>query len=275
MLEIPESYNIAKQLNETISGKRISNVEANYSPHKFAWFFGDPENYNNLLSEKTITKIQNQSGIIEMHIHDERIVFSDGVNIRYLKNGEKLPKKHQLRIEFDDSSLLVCSIQMYGGLYAFKDGEFNNEYYLLAKTKPTPLSDEFTFDYFTGLTNSKNVKLSAKAFLATEQRIPGFGNGVLQDILFNCNINPRTKMNTLNDKEIECMYKSIKNTLFEMAEKGGRDTEKDIFGAEGGYKTILSKKTYKKPCTVCGSDIIKKPYLGGSVYYCPICQPDK
>ena len=42
MLEIPESYVIVNQLNNTIRGKKITYVQANQSPHSFAWYYGNP-----------------------------------------------------------------------------------------------------------------------------------------------------------------------------------------------------------------------------------------
>lgn len=116
-------------------------------------------------------------------------------------------------------------------------------------------------------------KLSAKAFLATEQRIPGLGNGVLQDILYNAGIHPKRKIMKLSDKEIQALFHSVKNTLKEMAQKGGRDTEKDLFGRPGGYATKMSKNTLHQSCSRCGSVIKKETYLGGSIYYCEGCQP--
>lgn len=68
------------------------------------------------------------------------------------------------------------------------------------------------------------------------------------------------------------MYKILKTTLKEMAEFGGRDTERDLFGACGGYQTQMSKNTAGKPCPRCGETIAKEAYMGGSVYYCPNCQ---
>ena len=50
------------------------------------------------------------------------IVVGEGANLRYFSAGERLPSKHQLLIEFDDSSSLVGSVQMYGGLWAFPAG---------------------------------------------------------------------------------------------------------------------------------------------------------
>jgi formamidopyrimidine-DNA glycosylase len=115
-------------------------------------------------------------------------------------------------------------------------------------------------------------KLSLKAVLATEQRIPGLGNGVLQDILFNAKMHPKKKVSTLTTAERDALFGSVKTTLSAMAVQGGRDTELDLFGRSGGYKTILCRKTAGRPCPVCGTGIKKEAYMGGSVYYCEKCQ---
>jgi formamidopyrimidine-DNA glycosylase len=57
-----------------------------------------------------------------------------------------------------------------------------------------------------------------------------------------------------------------------MAAGGGRDTEKDLFGCSGGYRTVLSGKSKDCPCPLCGSIIVRESYLGGNIYYCPTCQ---
>ncbi|MCL2059396.1 MAG: hypothetical protein FWH01_10130 [Oscillospiraceae bacterium] len=108
--------------------------------------------------------------------------------------------------------------------------------------------------------------------LATEQRIPGLGNGVLQDILFNARIHPKRKAEALSDTERETLYHATVSTLKEMRDGGGRDTEKDLFGKEGGYQTFLSSKTLAYPCRVCSSGLKREAFLGGNIYFCPVCQ---
>ncbi|SET60087.1 formamidopyrimidine-DNA glycosylase [Natronincola peptidivorans] len=275
MIEIPEAIVLSQQICEALKGKRIDHVTTNQSPHKFAWFFGDPSEYDTKLSEKSIEKVDVFGGFIEISLGDTKLLLGEGVNLRYLMKGEKLPKKHQLFVQFEDESALIASIQMYGGIWCFKDGEFDNIYYKIAKEKPSPLSEEFDLDYFEKLIADENLqKKSLKFVLATEQRIPGLGNGVLQDILFNAQLHPKRKILTLSEEEREKLYHSIKFTLQDMVVKGGRDIEKDLFGCPGGYATKLSKKTVNEPCSLCGSDIIKEAYLGGSIYYCKGCQPE-
>ncbi len=161
---------------------------------------------------------------------------------------------------------------MYGGLACFKNDEYDNEYYLIAKKKPSPISKDFTNSYWESLFTPETVKLSTKAFLATEQRIPGLGNGVLQDILFNAKIHPKRKICTLSIDEKNFLLNVVNLTLVEMINKGGRDTEKDLLAEEGRYFTKMSNKTAGKPCPACRSDIKKMAYLGGSVYFCEKCQ---
>ncbi len=273
MLELAESYSMAQQLTDTVKGKIIENVTANASPHRFAWYSGDPDNYRSLLKGKKIDGARSVGGQVEITANDMRIVLNDGVNIRFFEAGEKLPRKHQLHLVFDDQSSLICSVQMYGGLWVFHEGENDNPYYLIAKEKPSPLSPGFTKQYFDALYDKEQSKnLSAKAFLATEQRIPGLGNGVLQDILYNAKIHPKRKINTLNSQEIDGLYEAIVATLSRMASNGGRDTEKNLYGNKGSYITALSKYTVGKPCPVCGTLIKKEAYLGGSIYFCEGCQ---
>lgn len=273
MLELPEAFTIANQINNTTIGKKIINVVANHTPHKFAWYFGDPQNYNSLLAGKTIDGANSYGSLVEIKAGEAAMLFGDGVALRFYNKGEKHPDKHQLLIIFDDSSALGASVQMYGGLWCFKEGEFDNPYYKAAKQKTTPLKEEFNQIYFNNMFSVPGVeKLSVKAFLATEQRIPGLGNGVLQDILYNAKIHPRKKVNTLSEQERENLFYSIKSILEQMVLLGGRDTEKDLFGHPGGYKTKLSKNTLNTPCTKCGNLIKKENYLGGSIYYCDSCQ---
>ena len=187
MIELPEAAVLAKQINETAVGKKIKNVIAAHTPHKLAWYFGDPQEYKGLLAGKIVSGATSYGGQVEITAGTAKLLFSDGVNLRYYNKGAKLPDKHQLLLEFDGGSCLVGWVQMYGGLSAFPDGKNDNKYYLVAKEKPSPLCSDFDEDYFKSLFDEGIAKLPLKAFLATEQRIPGLGNGVMQDILFNAN----------------------------------------------------------------------------------------
>ena len=129
------------------------------------------------------------------------MLLSVSAPIRYHVEGEKRPKKHQLLLEFEDGTAISSSAQMWGGFFLLPGGREGRLSRLSTwpSTRPSPLTDAFDRAYFDTLFNADTPKLSAKAFLATEQRIPGLGNGVLQDILWTARIHPKRKMGELSD----------------------------------------------------------------------------
>lgn len=274
MIELPEARTLARQLGETITGKTIERAVANASPHGFAFYTGDPAAYGALLKGKRVRGTDAHGGRAGILADDMRVSLNDGVNARYYAPGVKRPDKHQLLIEFDDDSAIVCTVSMYGGMSLFTEGSEHGFYFRVAEEKPSPLDDAFDMAYFASLRTPDAEKLSAKAFLATEQRIPGLGNGVLQDILWHAKISPKKKMSALSDAEFERMFAEVKRLLALMTHLNGRDTEKDLFGAPGGYATIMSRKNNGMPCPACGGLIERKAYLGGNVYVCGGCQPE-
>lgn len=241
--------------------------------HKFCWFNGDAADYEKQIKGSKITNTDCFGFFVEIAFENgKKLCVNDGVNIRIASAGST-PKNYQLLIEFDDGSMLVFTVAMYGGIF-LHNGAYENEYYLKSKAYVSPFSPEFAKLYSDTLNVCKPT-LSAKAFLATEQRFPGIGNGVLQDILFTAGIHPKRKLETLNNEERITLLESTISVLREMTDKGGRDTEKDIYGLPGGYRTKMSKNTFTDSCPVCGEAITKEAYLGGSVYYCPYCQQFK
>jgi len=272
MIEIPESATVGRQAGTTLVNKTITDVFTATSPHKFAFFNGDPGEYGKLLKGKQVIAAKGHGMFVDLVCSDNiSITIGEGINMRYHEPGSTIPDKYQLLIAFSDNDFLSFNVAMYGGIWAYK-GVFDNKYYSLSINSISPLSDKFDEAYFESIIRNTAKDVSAKALLATEQRIPGLGNGVLQDILFNARIHPKRKKSTLTGSAGAELFRSLKTTLKNMTSLGGRDTEKDLFGNNGGYKTVLSKNTLNDPCVICGSKIIKEAYLGGAVYYCPTCQ---
>jgi formamidopyrimidine-DNA glycosylase len=272
MLEIPESKTISLQAGNTLTGKRITEVFNATSHHKFAWFQGDPAGYGKLLAGRQVKSAKGHGMYVDIHC-DENICITigEGSSMRYYSPSEQHPEKYQLLIVFDDGCFVTCTVAMYGGIWVYK-GRFDNKYHQLSLNSTSPLDDAFNEVYFDNIIKSSAKDISVKALLATEQRIPGIGNGVLQDILFNAGIHPKRRKSSLTDSDKDDLFNSLKVTLKNMTDLGGRDTEKDFFGNSGGYKTILSKNTVQEPCPGCGDLIVKEAYLGGAVYFCPTCQ---
>ncbi|MCL1871485.1 MAG: hypothetical protein FWF90_13890 [Promicromonosporaceae bacterium] len=275
MLEIPEAATLARQARDTLVGREIVSAVAGSSPHGFAFYTGDPSTYGPRLTGQRITGATSSAGYLELATDDWNLAFFDGARVRLVDAGAARPAKHQLLCELDDGRALVTTVQMYAGILLLPDPEWDDDpYYDAARTAPSPLTGAFTVAHLRALAAEARPALSAKALLATEQRIPGLGNGCLQDVLFTAGVHPRRKVRTLDDADLVRLHRAVVDVLTAMTDGGGRDTERDLFDRPGGYATLLSAKTLERPCPVCGSGIVRTAYLGGNVYFCPVCQPE-
>lgn len=274
MIEIPESATISLQAESILTGKRIAKVIKATSPHRFTWYNGNPALYRNILVGREIESARGHGAFVDILCdNDTYISISDGTNLKYYTATEKYPVKHQLLILFEDKTCLAFTVSMYGSIFAYK-GQLQNVYHTGSLNSISPLNDAFNEAYFDSIFASVQKDMSVKALLGTLQRIPGLGNGVLQDIFFKAGIHPKRRISTMSDLERGDLFHSLKVTLCNMTDKGVRDTEKDFYGNWGKYRTLLSKKTYKEPCPICGSNIVKEAYLGGTIYFCPSCQKE-
>ena len=276
MIELPESYVIVSQINESLAGKVIRRVTANTRQHKFAAFSGDPDLYEASLSGKSVIKAslgsdETGGSLVTILCGDMLLIMN--TSIRYHAPDEEVAPIHQLLIEFSDASKMSCVVQIWGSMLCVPAGDSGKFDISYSGANLSPLEDAFNMQYYMDIFRYAKPSLSAKAFLTTELRFPGIGNGVMHDILFNARIHPKRKISTYSIINKERLFHSIKSTLRYMAERGGRDTEVDLFGNRGGYKTILSSKSAGLPCRNCRSQIAKEMFLGGHIYYCPECQP--
>src|SRR3972149_908332 len=143
MIELPEAIVISKQITQTLGGKRIAHAVANASPHKFAWYTGNPAEYNSRLAGKTVSVAEALAGNVEIHAGD--MVLSISSPIKFHAAGEKRPKKHQILVEFEDGTAISSSAQMWGGFFCFPAGSkagFPDAD--LARERPSPPPDAFT-----------------------------------------------------------------------------------------------------------------------------------
>ncbi len=271
MIELPEALTLARELNDAVVGKTVRRVFPPTKPHKFCWFNGDPAEYGEKLKNRTVRAAEGTGIYVELTFTEGlRLCVNDGVNMRFVSFADA-PKDYQLLIAFTDGTALAFTVAMYGGI-VLHHGDYDNEYYFKSRNAVSPFSEEFTEHYHNLLAGSK-PNLSAKAFLATGQHFPGLGNGVLQDILFAAGIHPKRKLGILSGEDTERLLRCIVSVLREMTDGGGRNTEKDIYGKPGCYTTKMSNISLPSGCPACGGEIKKEAYLGGSVYYCPKCQP--
>jgi formamidopyrimidine-DNA glycosylase len=278
MIELPEARVIAQQMREALTGKRIVSGNRGNATHKFAFASGTAEEYEAILAGKRVGEARGHGNAILVPLEPGHLLVlgGGGERILYHAAGAKLPKKHHLLLRFEDDTALTVTVQGWGNTLLLPQASAG-EHPHVQLGRVTPLSEGFTPAYMEELLGQldEGSKASVKYVLVSEPGVWGIGNGCLQDILFHARIHPRRRAVDLAPQERRQLHDAIQSTLSQMVALGGRESERDLYGERGGYIRILDSKTAGTPCPACGTAIEKASYLGGTIYFCPACQPEK
>ena len=272
MVEIPEAKAISRLAKDILIGRYIEDVKVMNSPNRFCWMNKSQNEIENLVVGNKITEIKQSGHYVRFLLsNDIEIVCAEDIVYRYLRVDD-LTEKNQLVLILDNDYALEIKVKLYGFILIGKLDELikENKYFKLAYDSIDVLSHEFTYEHFKKVTLYDEKKGSIKQALATNQHIPGIGNGVLHDILFDAGLRPDRKIDTVSDDDYKNLYQSLVKKIDEMSLFDGRDLQTNLFGEKGKYQTIMNSN--RKNCPNCNSEIINKNYLGGKVIYCPVCQ---
>ena len=276
MMELPEALTLARQVEETVRGARILAVSIAEKRPRFLFTNEDLGAYPQRLIGRRVLHVGARGKWILAALDSGGTLAIGELfgRLRLVSSAEALPKTHHVVITFEDVGHLCVTIQAWGGVLALKPSELA-EHPWLGRQGMSVLDPAFTASRFSELLGSDSAwaRKPIKAFLVHEGNVRGIGNGYLQDILHRAKLSPKRKLSTLDRRERDRLHRAILDTMSSASERGGRDTEKDLFGAPGRYVPILDRRGAGTPCPDCGVLIEKISFLGGSCYVCPQCQP--
>jgi formamidopyrimidine-DNA glycosylase len=276
MIEYPEAFTIARQIERELQGRTITSCIRGNSPHKFAFYRLEKDDYESRIAGCKILGAKSKHTYILVNLSGSMMLAlgEGGETIRLHNDKSTIPSKHQLLLGFDDGRLLTVSISGWGMASLFTLDEIASHPYL-AKTKADPLDKGFKPMSLRLMVDGEKKNPSIKYFLVSEPGISGIGNGMCQEILFDARIHPKTKIKGLTSRELSDLHKAITGVVSKACEFGGRDNETDFYGNAGRYETRMTAKTAGTPCPCCSAKIEKIAWLGGNCYFCPKCQVEK
>jgi formamidopyrimidine-DNA glycosylase len=275
MFELPEITVLARQMNDSLPGKTIQRGQLGNSPHKFVWYNRTHEEFERLTEGKAVGQARPQGRFLMIPLEPgyTLLMGETGGKVQLHPAGAKLPKKYHLYLQFHDNDFLTATTQMWGAYELYEAGQEQDREYVKGMA-PTPVDPAFTYDYFDALVDEvvAGKKRSVKSLLTQEQTIPGLGNAIAQDIMFNARLHPKHAVPDLSPEQRRALYDAILGTVQDVIDGGGRYDEYDLYGERGGYVRLMDKNATSRPCPGCGGEVIKISYLGGACYLCETCQ---
>lgn len=142
---------------------------------------------------------------------------------------------------------------------------------VLDRLGPEPLSDGFTLEYLKKKCERSTDTI--KGLLMNQYVVAGIGNCYADEILFSSAIRPDRKADSLNDREYEVLFKSIKTVLNKFI-GFCMSSNMSEFRFSSFEKLVRCKCLVhaRRLCPVCASPLHTKKISGRNSYFCPNCQ---
>lgn len=281
MPELPEVETIKLGLQNRIIGLKIQNIQilSNKS------FLGNP----NLAKGQKVLKVWRKAKILGMDLDkvtllfhmkmSGQLVFEDGK--RFIGGHPTqdmigtMPNSHtRVIFSFVDGSHLYFNDQRKFGWVRVADSAKVAADKIFKNLGPEPLEKAFTWQILKqNLLRHKNMPV--KVAINDQSVLSGVGNIYSNEACFNAKIDPRTKVNQMNDQQFQALYHGIIKALKDGVKYGGA-TRVHFVNPDGrkgyflDYANVYGKEGY--PCQGCRGKV-KKITLGGrGTYFCPSCQ---
>ncbi|MFH1824910.1 MAG: DNA-formamidopyrimidine glycosylase family protein [Candidatus Firestonebacteria bacterium] len=264
MPELPDLEVFAENLTKLILNKKIKNVkiikERPVFPLKSSEFISK-------IKDKKVVKI-NRVGkqLLFTFDNDDKLLVHLMLHgeLMYNKIADELPKFTCVVFEFEDNHQLIFSdFTQWMRLKINSDDQRKSPWD--EKFGLDPLSKEFT--YALEGAEFKNKKGNIKQLLMNQNEIGGLGNAYADEILWKAGIKPERRISSLNDSEINNLYKTIPEVLKNAIKEIRKGQKGGITGEIREFLAIHGKKN----CPLGHS--IKTVKIGGrGSEYCPVCQ---
>jgi formamidopyrimidine-DNA glycosylase len=120
-----------------------------------------------------------------------------------------------------------------------------------------PDAFDLTRRQLEALTRSSRAPI--KALMMDQSRIAGLGNLLTDEALWRAGIDPARVANTLRDDEVPALYRSIRQTL-------------RVLGQRGGSHTGDLPRDRDAPCPRDGTSLLRRTVAGRTTFSCPLHQ---
>lgn len=285
MPELPEVETIKNDLKKGLVDKKITQVHVGLK----RMVKGSLSNFKTALVGRRISDI-NRVGkllIFSINKNDNYLLIHlkmTGQLIYCLKDnivagGHSLPKlqgclpnkySHIYFVLEDGSHLFFNDMRTFGYMKIVGKEELEE---VKGKFGYEPLNKDFNLNVFRELI--KDRKANVKAFLLNQAFVAGIGNIYADEILFKAGVRPDRGIDTLDNMEIENIFKAIKPILREAIKNRGT-TFNDYVDSRGNKGNYVSKlKVFGRnglKCDNCCSIIEKNKTAGRGTHFCPKCQ---
>ena len=274
MPELPEVEYVARQLRETLPGRRIVGVETRWERSIQGMA---PAEFAAEVSGRAVTDVGRRAKYLLLTLDDGRLLIIHrrmSGNLLLWGAGEPEPPYARVIFTLDDGRRLVYTDPRKFGRVALATPEALPATF--ASLGPEPLEEAFTPAALAERLAGQSRAI--KATLLDQRVIAGLGNIYADESLFRAGIHPLRPAGSLTADELTRLHSGIQGALTTGIAHGGTTfgRHRDIYNEAGvNLEHVEVYRRTGQPCLRCGAPIERIVVAQRGTHFCSHCQPSR
>lgn len=268
MPERPDLEYFVPILHERLRGQRITAVKVQKPIVLRVAVQGEP---SQLLEGEVFRSVERRAHFVIFDFEDPalQLVISPMLAGRFLFAGKKLPRDVAMTWALANEETLVYrdDVQM-GKVYILERGAWQ-VVPGLQQIGIDVLSEAFTPEALATL--AKKRRDQVRVFLMDKSALDAFGNAYADEVLWEAQIHPKTRVNKLSADDLVRLHHGIVTVMRHavdtiQARKPAIDEKLRDF--------LKVRNRHNEKCPRCGGTIRRAGVHGHDTFFCPTCQPE-
>ena len=275
MPELPEVEYVARQLRETLPGRRITGVAVRWERSIQGM---SPQQFAAEVIGREVTEVGRRAKYLLLTLDDRRLLIihrrMSGNLLLWRPTAPDEPEPPYTRVlfSFDDGRRLAYTDPRKFGRIALAAPDALPTTF--ASLGPEPLEQAFTPAALAARLAGRNRAI--KVALLDQRVVAGLGNIYADEALFRAGIHPLRPASSLTAAEVARLHAGIQGALTTGIAHGGTTfgRHRDIYDEAGvNLEHVEVYRRAGQPCLRCGTPIERIVVAQRSAHFCPHCQP--
>jgi formamidopyrimidine-DNA glycosylase len=274
--ELPEVEVVRLGLQRHVAGHRITAVEVLH-PRPVRRHLAGPDDFAAALTGRTVLSANRRGKYLWLPLDNgDALLAHLGMSGQMLVRTSAAEPERHLRVRFtldDGSELRFVDQRMFGGLSLSAGGaELPDEVAHIARDPMDPDFDDATF-----VTRLRARTSAVKRLLLDQTLISGVGNIYADEALWRAGLHGDRPGDRLRRKDAVALLAAVREVMAAALDQGGTSFDAlyvNVNGESGYFDRSLEVYGQEgRPCSRCGTPIVRIAFVNRSSYFCPVCQP--
>ncbi len=278
MPELPEVEVVRRGLAQHVVGRRLETVEVLH-PRPVRRHLTGADDFAAALVGRVVTRARRRGKYLWLPLDSgDALLAHLGMSGQLLVQPAGRPPERHLRVRFGLSGLPALELRfvdqrMFGGLAVSRGGaDLPSEITHIARDPLDPAFDDASF-----VRRVRGRSSAVKRILLDQTVVSGIGNIYADEALWLARIHGARLGDRLRPVQVRAVLEAVRAVMTSALAQGGTSFDAlyvNVNGESGYFSRSLEVYGQEgRPCSRCGTPIVRVSFLNRSSFYCPRCQP--